>query len=193
MKLIERAKGITLKPKNEWTIISEEKTDIQTILIKYFLPLVLIPTVASFIGYGLLKFGAYSSLNLGIMRAIVSILLMIGGVFLSAFIIDALAPSFGGTKNFERAFALVAYTYTPQLIAGVLYIFPPLAILVGLAGLYGLYILYLGIQPMMKCPEDKTVTYFIVSLAVIIVVYAVLSAILGGIFIGSIVRASAGF
>ena len=193
MKLIESAKGITLKPKNEWTIISEEKTDIQTILIKYFLPLVLIPTVASFIGYGLLKFGAYSSLNLGIMRAIVSILLMIGGVFLSAFIIDALAPSFGGTKNFERAFALVAYTYTPQLIAGVLYIFPPLAILVGLAGLYGLYILYLGIQPMMKCPEDKTVTYFIVSLAVIIVVYAVLSAILGGIFIGSIVRASAGF
>jgi len=127
------------------------------------------------------------------MRAIVIIIMTIGGVFLSAFIIDALAPSFGATKNFERAFALVAYIYTPQLIAGVLYIFPPLAILVGLAGLYGLYILYLGIQPMMKCPEDKTVTYFIVSLAVIIVVYAVLSAVLGGILIGSIVRVAAGF
>jgi hypothetical protein len=193
MNLLERAKGITFKPKNEWTIISEEKTDIKTILIKYFLPLVLIPTIASFIGYGLLRFGHYSSINYGIMKAIVSILLMVGGIFLSAFIIDALAPSFGGTKNFERAFALVVYTYTPQLLAGILYIFPPLAILVGLAGLYGLYILYLGIQPMMKCPEDKTVTYFIVSIAVIIVVYAVLSAVLGAVFVGSIVRATAGF
>ena len=188
MNIVNRAKGIILKPKEEWAAISQESNSINTVLVNYLIPLALIPAIASIIGYGLIGYGPFSSINYGLMRAISSFVLMIGGAFLSAFIIDLLAPSFGGEKNFERAFALVVFTYTPQMVAGVLYIFPPLAVLVGLAGLYGLYILYVGLQPMMKNPQDKTAVYFIVSLVVIIVVYFALSAILGSIFVGSIVR-----
>ncbi len=63
-----------------------------------------------------------------------------------------------------QAMKLVAYASTLGLLAGILYIIPPLAILVFLASLYGLYILYLGIPVFMETPEDKRLIYLIVSI-----------------------------
>ena len=80
-----------------------------------------------------------------------------------------------------------------MLVAGIFNILPALAVIALLAGLYGLYILYLGIKPMMKAPDDKVTVYFIVSLLILIVTYIVISRILISIFVGSLVRAAAGF
>ncbi len=193
MNIVERAKGIIFKPKNEWGKISQEENNNSTILIGYLIPLALIPAIGTFIGYGLIGYGPFSTLISGITRAIIILVTIIGGAYLTAFIIDILATSFNAEKNFNRAFALVAFAYTPQLVAGILYILPALGILVWLAGLYGLYILYLGLKPMMKAPDDKVTVYFIISLVVMIVVYIVLSAILTSIFIGGIIRAASGF
>lgn len=77
------------------------------------------------------------------------------------------------------------YAATPQYVAGVLYIFPFLGIIVLLAAIYGLYLLYIGMKPMMKVSDDKHTIYFIISLIVVIAVYFVVSAILSAIFIGS--------
>ena len=99
------------------------------------------------------------------------------GIYLTAFIIDLLAPSFGAVKNFNNALRLVVYSYTPTLVAGILYLVPSLSILVMLASLYGLYIMYFGIKPMMKAPDDKVTVYFIVSIVVLIVVYFIIGAI----------------
>jgi len=193
MNIVQRAKGIILKPKEEWEKISQENNSHSTILINYLIPLALIPAIASLIGYGLIGYGPFSSLSFGIKHAIIMLVSTIGGAYLTAFIIDILAPSFGAEKNYDKAFALVVFAYTPQLVAGVFYILPVLGVLALLAGLYGLYVLYLGIKPMMKSPDDKVTVYFIVSLVVVIVVYFVLSSILTSIFIGSVFRAAAGF
>ena len=47
--------------------------------------------------------------------------------------------------------------------------------------LYGLYILYLGLPIMLGTPQANALTYFIVILVVTFVVYAIISAIIGGI------------
>ena len=192
MNLINRAKSILLSPKTEWAVIELEQTDVKTLTLNYLLPLALIPAIAGFIGFGLIGqnvLGMHSgSAGYGLRYAIVSLVSTIGGAFLTAYIIDLLAPSFGSEKNFLQSFKLVVYSYTPMMVAGVFLIIPALGILATLAGLYGLYLLYIGLQPMKKTPDDKKTTYFVVSLIVVIIGSVVLSAILSSIFITSGIR-----
>jgi drug/metabolite transporter superfamily protein YnfA len=69
------------------------------------------------------------------------------------------------------------------MLAGAFHAIPALGIL-SLVGMYGLYLLYVGIQPMMKTSDDKITAYFVVSLLVIIAIYAILTTILAMAFIG---------
>jgi len=103
-------------------------------------------------------------------------------VFISAFIIDALAPSFGAEKNMGRSVQLVSYSYTPGWIGGLLAIIPAIALIGALAGLYGLYLLYIGIPKLKKSPADKQAGYFIVSLVIIIVIYFIIGLIMSRVF-----------
>jgi hypothetical protein len=184
MNLVERAKNIILKPKDEWIVIDQETTSVSTLIATYLFPLALIPAIAAFIGYGMIGVGFIGPvISWGIKQAIVSFITTIVGVYLSAFIIDTLAPNFGSTKDFRRALQLVVYSYTPVMIAGAFQAIPVLGIF-GILGFYGLYLLYIGIKPMMKTPDDKVTVYFLVSLLVNIAVYFVLAAIFTLIFVG---------
>lgn len=190
MNIIERAKKIIIEPKNEWLIINQEEISQSQLIVTYLIPLALIPAVASFIGFGLVGIsipfaGTYSSVSWGIKQAIISLLSIVGGAIISAYIIDLLAPSFGAVKNINKALQLVVYSYTPTMIAGIFLIAPSLSIISTLAGIYGLYLLYLGIQPLMQAPNEKALSYFIVSLIAMVFVFVVLTAILASIIVGS--------
>ena len=182
MNIIERVKKIILKPKDEWVIIDQETTSVQELVTRYLMPLALIAAIASFVGYG---FIAKHGFGIGVKFGIIYFVVYLGGALISAWIIDSLASSFGSTKDFRKAMQLVIYSYTPMMVAAVILIFPSLGWIMMLAGLYSLYILYLGFKPLMKTPDDKIAVYFIVSLVVIIVVYLVLSQVLGRILVGS--------
>lgn len=182
MNLVERVKAILTTPKTEWDVINGESDDATKITMTYLLPLILIGTVASFIGFGLIGmdfgFGVkFKSTEIGIKLAISYAIRGVAGVFILAFIIDALAQQFSSEKNFNKSFQLAAYSTTASLVAGVLLIIPSLAILVIIAAIYGLYIAYLGIPVLKKTPQDKHVMYFVVILVVSFVVNAILSFI----------------
>ena len=187
--MFNRVKKILTDPKNEWAVIAGENTPHAKLFIGYVLPLSLIPVVAVIIGYALLGYptlGVHTySLSWGIRQAVIRWVSIVGSIYLTAFVISFLAENFGTKKDFDRAFALVAYSYTPMCIGGIFYLLPTLSILASLAGLYGLYILYIGMQPMMKAPEDKNTGYFVVSLIATIVVSIVASAALGAILLSS--------
>lgn len=181
MNLVDRAKNIIMTPKTEWPAIAAEEPNPTAILTGYVVPLALVPAVASTIGYGVFggPFGA--SLTFGIGSGIVSFVVSVLGVYLTAFVMDLLAPNFGSQKNFGRAMQTVAYAYTPMWVGGILGIIPAISWLGSLFGLYGFYLLYLGLPHTMKTPEDKVIIYLVVVIIVLIVIYAVLGAILGGI------------
>lgn len=187
MNLIERAKNILLQPQKEWDVIDTEQPDIAGIITGYVLPLAALAAVASFIGYGLVGFNygfmKLSGTSWGLYYALNVFVSTIAGVLISAFVIDALAPSFGSEKNLGRSVQLVAYSYTASWVGGLLSVLPILAIVGSLAGIYGLYILYLGFPKMKKTPADKHVGYFIVSIITIIAVYVVIGFILGRILL----------
>ena len=184
MNLVDRAKNIILKPKEEWPVIDQETTSVASLIVTYLIPFALIPAVAAFIGNGIIGTSFFGPiLSYGIKMGIISFVATIIGVLISAYIIDMLAPNFGATKDFNKSMQLVVYSYTPVLLAGAFNAIPVLSIL-SVLGLYGLYLLYIGIKPIMKAPEDKVTTYFIVSLVVIIAVSVVMSAILTLIIVG---------
>ncbi|MBI5472933.1 MAG: DUF1282 family protein [Ignavibacteriae bacterium] len=183
MNLVDRAKNIILTPKTEWPAIAAEEPNIGQIMTGYVLPLALIPAVANIIGWGIIGRG-FVSFTYGIASGVVSFGVAVLSVFLVAYVVDFLAPNFSSTKNIGRAFQLVAYSYTPSWIAGVLLIVPVLSPLAMLAGLYGIYLMYLGLPFTMKTPPDKSPVYLIVIILALILVYAIVGAILGAITFG---------
>ena len=188
MNLIERAKNILLSPNKEWDVINGEQPNTPGIITGYVLPLAGAAAVAAFIGYGFIGINFGFGIRLkGMDWGIYHALVVLGGallsVFICAFVIDALAPSFGSEKNMGRSVQLAAYSFTPAWIGGLLAVLPALGIVGSLAGLYGLYLLYIGIPKLKKTPADKQVGYFVVSLVVMIVVSIVIQLILKKIFL----------
>jgi hypothetical protein len=186
--LIDRVKLVLIQPKLAWETISREQIERKDFLMSYVLPLVLIPTLASFIGYGLIGLGSYfkvASLSWGFHQAILAFVGAFLGVFVSAFCIHKLAATFDTEVSLTNAIKLVAYSYTPVWLAGVFYILPNLSIISLIAGIYSLYILYIGFVPITRVSEEKKTSYFIVSLILVIGV-----SILVPFFIGLVLLAA---
>jgi hypothetical protein len=196
--IVERAKAIILTPKQEWAKIDAEPASIGGIFTGYVVILAAIGPVAGFIGgqvfgHGMMGFSWRPTLLGGLSMAIVSYVLSLVSVFLLAFIIDALAPSFGGQKDKLKAFKVAAYAATASWLAGVFSLIPSLSML-GILGLYSLYLLYTGLPILMKAPEEKATGYTVVTVIAAILlslVAAALTAPVGGLFMGSAMRSGA--
>jgi hypothetical protein len=186
MALIERAKNIILTPKTEWPVIAAETTPPGQIIAGYVLPLAAIAAIAGFIGMSLLgaglgMMGVHIPLVWGLVSAIYHLVMAVVMVYVMAFIIDALAPSFGGQKNFGQALKVAVYTYTPVWVMSIVTIIPFLGILVLLAAIYAIYLLYLGLQLVTMAPKEKAAGYTAVVVIVGIVIAVVINMI-GGAF-----------
>ena len=189
MDLINRVKQILVSPKTEWQTIDSENDTSVIVLTKYVLLLAAIPAVAAFIGYGVIGYSVFgfrvASVDWGIRQAIIQYVTMVGGVYLTALVINLLSENFGSKKSFDKAFSLVAYAYTPAFIGGVFNIYYSLSIVASLASIYSLYLLYVGLTPMMKTPDDKRTSYFVVSLLVMVAASVILGLVLAALIIGS--------
>ncbi|MBA2498464.1 MAG: YIP1 family protein [Chitinophagaceae bacterium] len=185
MNLIERVKNILISPAKEWDVIAAEEPDVNKIFTGYVIPLAGAAALAAFIGYGLIGFNMLGyrigGIEWGLYQALVSFIVSLSAVFITAFVVDALAPSFSSEKNFGRSFQLVAYSYTAGWIGGLFQILPVIAFLGTILSLYGLYILYLGMPKLKNTPADKHIGYFVVTLIVLIAVYIVIGMILSAI------------
>lgn len=168
MDIVERVRGIILKPTEAWRVIAQESTDLRQLYVPYLLTLAAVPALANFIGYSLVGVGGRGlSLRvplvsgLGIMLSQYVMTLVMVGVW--GWLISQLAPAFGGQRNPVNGLKLSVYASTPALAAGVFGILPGLAILTALGALYSLYVLYLGLPLLMKNPSEKTLPYIVVA------------------------------
>lgn len=189
--LVDRAKAIILKPKEEWPVIDRETTPSGDIFTRYVVPLAAIGPVASLLGSQLFGFSALGisfrpSFMFSVSTAILTFVLALVSVFVISFIADKLATNFGGESSSRNAFKLVAYSMTASWLAGIFGIVPSLALL-GIVGLYSFYLFYTGVTPLMKVPADKAMTYTIVTVICAIILNIIVGAIayrVGGVFGG---------
>src|SRR5215831_11550426 len=130
MDIVTRAKNICLTPDSEWSVIAGETTPAATLITEYVVPLAAIGAVAGFIGGSIIGVGLgflggfRTPFIAGVTLAAFGFVMAIVGCFVVAFIVNALAPSFGGEKNSSQALKVVVYAYTPAFIAGVARILP---------------------------------------------------------------------
>jgi hypothetical protein len=187
MSLIERVKNITLRPNAEWPVIAGEPSSLGGLYAGYVAPLAAINPIALFIGLSIIGvsipfMGTYRApFFSGLTQAVLSFALVLVGVLLMAAIVNALAPTFGGQRNLNAAFKLVAYSATPGFVAGVLSLFPPLAMLELLAALWGLYLFYTGVPVVMRTAREKALPYTVVSMLCAFVIGLVLSVTIGAV------------
>ena len=187
MTLVDRVKNILLTPKTEWPKIAEETATTQSIFVNYVAILAAIGPIAMAIA--IVAFGAL----LGIGAAIVSYVIALVSVVILTWIADALAPSFGGEKNFVQALKLIAYSYTAVWVAGIFHLLPVLGrIVVLIAGLYSLYTFYLGAPVLKKCTADKAVGYTVVVIICVVVLWVLLSVVLMAAMFGGMAGMGAG-
>ena len=188
-KLLERVKGIVLSPKTEWEKIAAEPADVKSLFTGYAMILAAIPAVcgligSTVIGVSLPIVGTFRTpIAAALVQFVLTYVLGLVVIYVVALIVDALAPTFDGQKNSVQALKLVVYSSTPVWLAGVFALVPLLSVLGILAALYGLFLLYIGLAPMMKNPQDKSIGYT----ALIIVCYIVLA-----IIVGVVIAAAAG-
>ncbi len=190
--LKDRVTKILTSPKTEWPVIDAESTDVAKLYTGYIMILAAIPPLAGFIGSSILGFGLFRvGIAAGLAGAIVGYALALAGVYVCAFIIDKLAPTFESKPSLIQALKLVAYAYTAAWVAGVANVIPILGSLIALVGaLYSIYLMYLGLPVLMKTPEAKVIPYLVVSILVVIVV-SVIAMMLAAAVVGTAFVASA--
>lgn len=180
--VVQRVQDILLKPKQTWPVIDVEPADTASIYKNYLVYVAAIPALAAFIGLSLVGVGGFGysvrvPLLTGLVNMVVTYVLALVMVFVLSLIVDALAPTFGGTKSPISALKLVAYGSTASFVGGIFNLVPALGILGLLAALYSIYLIYLGLPVLMKCPQEKAVGYT----AVVIVCGIVAGMIIGAV------------
>jgi hypothetical protein len=177
MTLIDRVKNILLTPKTEWPVIAAETATVQSILVGYVLILAAIGPLALLI----------ATLGRGLEFALLRYVIALAITLLLALIADAIAPAFGGEKNYVQSLKLTAYSLTAGWVAGIFLLVPWVGWIISLIALiYSFYTFYLGAPVLKKCTQEKAVGFVIVVVVCGIVLGFVfnrllLSLILGGL------------
>lgn len=183
--LVARVKGILLNPKVEWEIIDREFATVPTLFSRYAFILAAIGPICSLIGSVVFS---HASLIGSLVAAVVGYALSLAGVFLLGMVIEALAPTFSGTKDRLSAMKVAVYSSTASWVGGVFGLIPGLGFIGLIFSLYSLYLLYLGLTPVMKTPQEKAVGYTAVVVVAAIVIWLIIGAIVGAVmasFIGA--------
>ncbi len=188
MNPARRARAMLFDPRAEWAWIEKESGDPAYLLSRYVAVLALIPAVFGFIGtniIGTMVAGTgpvRASLFDGGFGAIFGYVMAFAIVLALAAIIDLFAPWFGGQRDFDAAFKLAIYSYTPVWLAGIFLLLPGLRFLI-LLGFYGAYVLLSGLPYLMKAPAQRSYLYALVvvvcACALTLVAAAAQSAVFG--------------
>jgi hypothetical protein len=133
--LVARVQAVFLEPARTWDIIAAEPDTPRSIFISYVVPLAAIGPICQAIGTSLIGVGAFGvSYRVpwpsSLLGAFTGYALSLAMVHVMAFLVDALSPHFGGRKDRQSAFKLVAYAGTASYVAGIAGLVPMLSIVV---------------------------------------------------------------
>jgi hypothetical protein len=170
MNVARRVCRVLADPSDAWTKINSEGGDAAYLLSGYVAPLALIPALSGFIGacvIGVVVPGTgvvRAPLFDGLFGAVFGYVLSCAIVLVLGLLIDLAAPVFGGRRDFDSAFKLAVYSYTPVWLVGIFLVAPGLRFL-GLLGLYGAYLLWIGLPRLTETPEQKSQTFALLIVA----------------------------
>ena len=173
-----RARNILFTPEQEWLRIDTEESTFVAIFRNYILLLAVIPSAAGFLG----SLFRGNNFFLSLIWTFFFYILSVVGVYVTVKIVDFLATNLNIEHEHIKIHKLIAYSFTPFFLAGIVLIIPPLFWL-SLLGLYGIFVLYIGVNVLLKPNDEERYTFIILTtitiIIIIVVVFTLTSALTG--------------
>jgi Yip1 domain len=168
--VLMRIKNILLTPKSEWPVIAAEPASAAKLYLGYVVPLTAWAALMSLLRLTLIgarvPFGGMQripltgSLGLAAWSLVWTFVGSFIGLFLVGLIVNALAPTFGGSRDQTQALKVAAYSLTAAYVGTALALSPVLPGLLQFVVLcYGIYVLYLGLPVVMRSPPERALGY----------------------------------
>jgi len=190
--LIARVKNMLLTPKTEWPVVEGEPTSIGQLYVSFVAPLALLAAVLAFIHVSLigihLPFGGTirQPITTGLMSLVMTLVGAFIGLLIVGFVINVLAPTFGGVRDMRQAVKTAAYAFTPAWLGAVFGLLPTLSTLLQLAAdCYAVYVLYLGLPVMMRSKPEKAAGYTATVVVCTLILGFVVGAVMAGVGIAT--------
>lgn len=164
-------------PNSFFDALSRDQRPASDVFREFLWIVALVPPVSAFIGKTVVGIHGYTTpFARTLLWAAYSYLFSLFGVWLTARAIEYVSPNFDTPRDFNGAFRLVAYTSAPAFLAGIFQLIPALSLL-SVVGLYSLYLLYTYLPRVLQVPEDKAQTFSLVAVVVVVLTWAVVSAV----------------
>jgi len=184
--LVTRAINILTKPASEGQVIDAEPSSTGKLIGGYAVILALLAPIFALLAILLTPFGTmlFSFPGFLIKLLLITYAMALLPPILLGFILDALTPNLGGTKNSLAAMKLAIYSGTAYWVGAIGLILSPwlwLVIGVGYAG----YLLWLGAPILMKVPADKAPVFVGAAVGIWVVLYIILNLIAQRIIFGA--------
>jgi hypothetical protein len=168
--LYNRIKYIILNPPKAWGVIYDENRPIRDVRNSFFLPLVLLVTISSFLGSIIFTNSTLSPVY-SVLVALKYLILHLVVVFTSALIFGEITKALDLGKDYTVSFKIIAYSLAPLLICQIIsHLFESL-IFANILSLYGLYIFWIGAEKMLNPPEYKKMPMLVATIVVVAGLY----------------------
>lgn len=103
-------------------------------------------------------------------------------IFLSSWMISAMAPRFTGERSFDKTFALISLSYTPVLFGSIISsIHEVLQFINFVALVYMIFLFWRGAAILLRIPSIKQTGFALVSLLILFASRVVISAFLASV------------
>jgi hypothetical protein len=186
-QLIEKVRRIIESPRQSWEEIKDEPTTESTISRDYLVYLVAVPIIAHligkvFVGYPGLPDAHRGNIFVGLIWGAIAYVVLFAVIYISAFLVTSLAPTFAARKDLTISFKLVAYSYTPALASGIFFLIPTLWPISLVGFCYSIYLYYMGLQLLMETPQDKLFSFAVVSVISLVLLVIIPIGIVNMIF-----------
>lgn len=181
---MNRLVGIIVHPGAAWDAISRERATVGGLLVRYILPLCLIPSIATVIG--LTFFGAgwdpVHGYALPRERALAAgaanFLFLVVSILLLALIFHLLAIAENRVRNsYADALKVATYAAVPLLLSGAFLVLPVMVMLSLVACMHSLFLCNVGLQKVLRVSESEAP----MLLGIAVVLLAVSSMAIGAV------------
>jgi hypothetical protein len=186
-QIAARVKNMLMSPGQEWDAIKREEMGVAEIYSRYLLVAAAVPAVAHFVGQIVSIYTTLpiTQIPIGVSKAVGLVALYyalwLGSVYVTAFLISQLAPTFRSTGNLASAVKLAGFAWVTVWAVGILLVVPMLRQLLVLALFYAIYVLHLGLPKLMGTPHDKTIPFTVVIGLAMFLLFIITGAFCGSL------------
>ncbi len=188
-KITRVVSTVSKDPENGWPEVQNEYGTIKSLFLNFILPLTILAALCGFIKSSVLGFTMPGTvityrtpMGAAFTVMIIQVIMQAVMMYVAAFILTKLAPSFNGSTTVLRTLRLMAFAYGLSWIASVATLIPYVGWVIALAAaIYGIYLFYKGVPTMTSVPKEKSLIYTVVGIVFIFITNFVIGVVIAGV------------